>query len=146
MKKVFFLLALTIPTTDGFMPRRPLVSRNLNVHSMSTDSEETAGVFADEVQQEAKEVLEKVGWASPIDDGEMTSEDPFVKQIDAGIKADYGFGLDDLLNPAKVCSERTNCNTCVIKLIGFLNFCKLTGGELGAGSFQSSAQSRFLDR
>jgi len=84
------------------MPHRSLVSSNLNVRNMSTDSEERTGVLNDAVQQEAKEVLEKVGWASPIDDGEMTSEDPFVKQIDAGIQADYGFGLDDLLNPAKV--------------------------------------------
>ena len=86
------------------MPHRPLLSNKLNVRKLSTDSEERSGVFTDEVQQEAKEVLEKVGWASPMDDGEMTSEDPFVKDIDAGIKADYGFGLDDLLNPAKVCA------------------------------------------
>lgn len=89
------------------MPHRPLVSRSLNVRNLAGDSEEQqSGVFTEEIQQEAKEVLEKVGWASPMDDGELTSEDPFVKQIDAGIKKDYGFGLDDLLNPAKVCAIR----------------------------------------
>jgi len=72
----------------------------LNVRNMA--NEEKRGIFSDEIQQEAKEVLQKVGWASPTDDGEMTSEDPFVQQIDAGIQADFGFGLDDLLNPAKV--------------------------------------------
>eukprot|EP00526_Cylindrotheca_closterium_P017082 CAMPEP_0113620300 /NCGR_PEP_ID=MMETSP0017_2-20120614/10339_1 /TAXON_ID=2856 /ORGANISM="Cylindrotheca closterium" /LENGTH=317 /DNA_ID=CAMNT_0000529951 /DNA_START=14 /DNA_END=967 /DNA_ORIENTATION=- /assembly_acc=CAM_ASM_000147 len=102
MEKTLVLLAFTIAATDGFVPHRPLVSRNLNIRGLSADAEEKSGVFADEVQQEAKEVLEKVGWASPMDDGEMTSDDPFVKQIDAGIQADYGFGLDDLLNPAKV--------------------------------------------
>eukprot|EP00980_Cylindrotheca_fusiformis_P027974 scaffold22575_cov141-Cylindrotheca_fusiformis.AAC.5 len=69
---------------------------------MAEGTEGKTGVFSDEVQQEARDVLEKVGWARPMDDEEMTSEDPFVQQIDAGIQADYGFGLDDLLNPAKV--------------------------------------------
>ncbi|KAL3943698.1 MAG: hypothetical protein SGBAC_002243 [Bacillariaceae sp.] len=102
MEKVLVLLSITIAAIEGFTPHRPLVSRKLNVRSFSADPEEKTGVFTDEIQQEAREVLEKVGWASPMDDGEMTSEDPFVKQIDAGIQADYGFGLDDLLNPAKV--------------------------------------------
>jgi hypothetical protein len=67
-----------------------------------TDTE-NGGVFSSAVQQEAKEALESVGWARPaLDDGEMTSDDPFVKQIDAGIRSDFGVGLDDLLNPAKV--------------------------------------------
>lgn len=72
----------------------------------STEEEKTrsggGGVFSSEVQQEAKEALESVGWARPLDDGEMTSDDPFVQQIDAGIQRDFGVGLDDLLNPAKV--------------------------------------------
>jgi hypothetical protein len=58
--------------------------------------------FSEEVQQEAKEALESMGWAPPVDDGEMTSDDPFVQQIDAGIQRDFGVSLDDLLNPAKV--------------------------------------------
>eukprot|EP00586_Coscinodiscus_wailesii_P017532 CAMPEP_0172497966 /NCGR_PEP_ID=MMETSP1066-20121228/107592_1 /TAXON_ID=671091 /ORGANISM="Coscinodiscus wailesii, Strain CCMP2513" /LENGTH=270 /DNA_ID=CAMNT_0013271019 /DNA_START=285 /DNA_END=1097 /DNA_ORIENTATION=+ len=51
---------------------------------------------------EASDALTSVGWATPIDDGEMTSEDPFVKRIDAQIRTDTGVGLDELLNPAKV--------------------------------------------
>lgn len=35
-------------------------------------------------------------------DGELTSEDPFVKQIDESIRGEMGVGLDELLNPAKV--------------------------------------------
>mmetsp|Transcript_86617 Transcript_86617/g.250151 ORF Transcript_86617/g.250151 Transcript_86617/m.250151 type:complete len:326 (+) Transcript_86617:1636-2613(+) len=67
------------------------------------ETEEKSGVFSDEVQQEAREVLEKVGWARPMEgEGEMTSEDPFVQQINAGIQRDFGVDLDDLLNPAKV--------------------------------------------
>jgi hypothetical protein len=65
-------------------------------------NEERTSMFSREVQEEAKAALESVGWARPLDDGEMTSDDPFVKQIDASIKADFGVGLDDLLNPAKV--------------------------------------------
>lgn len=116
------------------MPHRPLVSRKLNVRSFSADPEERTGVFTDEIQQEAREVLEKVGWASPMDDGEMTSEDPFVKQIDAGIQADYGFGLDDLLNPAKVCVSfgRKIGATIVYRCFSFCF--ELEGRQLGARS------------
>lgn len=65
--------------------------------------DEKNNVFSDEVQQEAREVLEKVGWASPMElEGELTSDDPFVKQINEGIQRDFGVDLDDLLNPAKV--------------------------------------------
>ena len=65
-------------------------------------TDEKSGLFSDEVQQEAREVLERVGWARPQDDGEMTSDDPFVRQINEGIQRDFGVQLDDLLNPAKV--------------------------------------------
>jgi len=65
-------------------------------------TDEKNGLFSDEVQQEARDVLEKVGWASPTEGAELTSEDPFVKQINAGIQRDFGVDLDDLLNPAKV--------------------------------------------
>lgn len=52
--------------------------------------------------EEANEALASVGWSSPMDDGEMTSDDPFVKRIDAQIQEDIGVSLDELLNPAKV--------------------------------------------
>ena len=101
----YFILSTLIAAqgTNAFTSPRPILStRPLTLQKMVQETEERSGVFSDEVQQEAKEVLQKVGWAAPIDDGEMTSEDPFVQQIDAGIQEDFGFGLDDLLNPAKV--------------------------------------------
>jgi hypothetical protein len=66
-----------------------------------------SSIFSESVQAEAREVLEKVGWsgvAPDLDNPEqpMTSDDPFVQNIDAGIRKDFGVGLDDLLNPAKV--------------------------------------------
>ena len=67
------------------------------------ETEEKSGIFSEDVQQEAREVLEKVGWARPMqEDGELTSDDPFVQQINDGIRRDFGVDLDDLLNPAKV--------------------------------------------
>jgi hypothetical protein len=66
-------------------------------------TDEKGSIFSDEVQQEARDVLEKVGWARPMDgEGELTSDDPFVQQINEGIRRDFGVDLDDLLNPAKV--------------------------------------------
>lgn len=71
------------------------------------NGQKLSSVFSESVQTEAREVLEKVGWAGvapDLSDPEkpMTSDDPFVQQIDAGIREDFGVGLDDLLNPAKV--------------------------------------------
>lgn len=71
------------------------------------DAGKRSSVFSESVQEEAREVLEKVGWAGVAPDMSdpeqpMTSDDPFVQNIDAGIREDFGVGLDDLLNPAKV--------------------------------------------
>lgn len=54
------------------------------------------------VMEEANDALTSVGWAPPTSDAELTSEDPFVQQIDASIQQDMGVGLEELLNPAKV--------------------------------------------
>jgi hypothetical protein len=102
MKFLLFTTLFTAEAAHAFTFHRPMCSNMLTARKMSQETEEKSGFFSDEVQKEAQEVLEKVGWARPTDDGEMTSEDPFVQQIDAGIQEDYGFGLDDLLNPAKV--------------------------------------------
>lgn len=74
---------------------------------LNSGESKMSSVFSESVQSEAREVLEKVGWsgvAPDLDNPEqpMTSDDPFVKNIDAGIREDFGVGLDDLLNPAKV--------------------------------------------
>jgi hypothetical protein len=55
----------------------------------------------EEVQNDAREALKAVGWAMPAE-GDLTSEDPFVKAINQGIQKDIGVSLDELLNPAKV--------------------------------------------
>ena len=60
-------------------------------------------LFDSSTLAEANDALRSVGWATPMQgDGEMTSEDPFVKQIDESIRGEMGVGLDELLNPAKV--------------------------------------------
>eukprot|EP00584_Thalassiosira_punctigera_P009302 CAMPEP_0172535316 /NCGR_PEP_ID=MMETSP1067-20121228/7382_1 /TAXON_ID=265564 ORGANISM="Thalassiosira punctigera, Strain Tpunct2005C2" /NCGR_SAMPLE_ID=MMETSP1067 /ASSEMBLY_ACC=CAM_ASM_000444 /LENGTH=355 /DNA_ID=CAMNT_0013320245 /DNA_START=13 /DNA_END=1080 /DNA_ORIENTATION=- len=54
---------------------------------------------------EANDALSGVGWAgvAPMSgEGEMTSDDPFVRSIDESVRRDTGVGLDELLNPAKV--------------------------------------------
>ena len=63
-------------------------------------------LFDDATLAEANDALAGVGWgaaAPPSNDaGELTSEDPFVQQIDASVRGEVGVGLDELLNPAKV--------------------------------------------
>ena len=54
------------------------------------------------MMEEANEALTSVGWAPPTSDEELTSDDPFVKQIDLSIQKDMGVSLEELLNPAKV--------------------------------------------
>jgi hypothetical protein len=51
---------------------------------------------------DAESALANVGWMSLPEDGELSSDDPFVQEIDAGIQRDFGVKLDELLNPAKV--------------------------------------------
>lgn len=105
--KLLQTLALLAPlqSVDSFSTKLSLLaatSRISLVKRAEKTDERSSGIFSDEVQQEAKDALESVGWARPSDEAEMTSDDPFVQQIDAGIQNDFGVGLDDLLNPAKV--------------------------------------------
>lgn len=54
------------------------------------------------VLDEASDALQSVGWSSPMTTGELTSDDPFVRRIEAQIFEESGVGLEELLNPAKV--------------------------------------------
>lgn len=54
------------------------------------------------VLDEASDALQSVGWSSPMTDGELTSDDPFVLRIEAQVREESGVGLEELLNPAKV--------------------------------------------
>lgn len=99
--RAFFPVAQLATGTRSSSGRLPLQS--LQKTRVFAETEEKNGIFSDDVQQEAREVLEKVGWARPMQgEGELTSDDPFVQQINAGIRRDFGVDLDDLLNPAKV--------------------------------------------
>ena len=69
-------------------------------------------VFDDSTLAEANDALKSVGWGGMalMNDGDnreeeaaLTSDDPFVKRIDASIREETGVGLEELLNPAKVC-------------------------------------------
>jgi hypothetical protein len=55
------------------------------------------------VLQDAETALTNVEWSMPLSSDEpLSSNDPFVQAIDAGIRRDVGVALEDLLNPAKV--------------------------------------------
>jgi len=54
------------------------------------------------ILDEASDALQSVGWSAPMADNELTSDDPFVKRIEAQIFEESGVNLDQLLNPAKV--------------------------------------------
>jgi hypothetical protein len=96
-----FLLALA-SSVSGFSTIQSQTQQKNGVRSrpmvlLATPKTETQAVL-----DEANDALANVGWAPPREDGEMMSDDPFVKEIDAGIQRDFGVGLDELLNPAKV--------------------------------------------
>jgi len=97
---------LAVTDDDGSLITSSDDNYNKNEEKNSNKSK-MSSVFSESVQSEAREVLENVGWAGVapnLGDPEqpMTSDDPFVQNIDAGIRKDFGVGLDDLLNPAKV--------------------------------------------
>ncbi|CAB9526490.1 expressed unknown protein [Seminavis robusta] len=100
-------------TVSGFSSLQPLSplqaakgdrwsSRVFLSNKIKEDSSSSSGSGTQAVLDEASDALANVGWAPPREDGEMTSDDPFVQEIDAGIQRDFGVGLDELLNPAKV--------------------------------------------
>jgi len=118
--------AFTLPKC-GVVRQRKIVSSSSGVRPIRMSSEkEPAPFFANEIEEnestadessatatlererkpefmeEANDALTAVGWSSPLDDDELTSDDPFVRRIDEQIQADFGVGLEELLNPAKV--------------------------------------------
>lgn len=69
----------------------------------------------DDVEAPARDALNNVGWSLPTE-GDLTSEDPFVRSIDAGIQRDVGVPLDGLLNPAKVVNLERDLYTLRLQL------------------------------
>lgn len=68
----------------------------------SGQEERTFETEANEVLEEANDALTSVGWSRPMGADDLTSDDPFVRRINAQIEEESGVGLDGLLNPAKV--------------------------------------------
>jgi len=85
-------------TTTSFRPHQSIFRHRL---LLLAEKEPTTNGFNQAVIEDANEALQSVGWSVRPSD-ELTSEDPFVKAIDASIQAEMGVGLDELLNPAKV--------------------------------------------
>jgi hypothetical protein len=87
--------------TPRLPPTQP--ERTVALRRMAAVKKEeiTAQSATEEVQNDARAALMAVGWAMPAE-GDLTSEDPFVKAINQGIQNDIGVSLDELLNPAKV--------------------------------------------
>jgi len=92
------------PSATEATPKQDNQSNNDKPSSSSLSVKQQL-LFDSSTLQEANDALTSVGWAgvAPMQgEGEMTSEDPFVKQIDESIMKEMGVGLDQLLNPAKV--------------------------------------------
>jgi len=81
-----------IPSTSA-----PTVDDELSTIKPSTSISQSQAIL-----DEASDALQSVGWSSPMTDDELTSDDPFVKRIEAQIFEESGVTLDQLLNPAKV--------------------------------------------
>ena len=79
----------------------PDTTQQQQQQSSSSSSSSSPSTRAETIQVEAESALRNVGWSLP-EEGALTANDPFVQAIDAGIQADFGVALDDLLNPAKV--------------------------------------------
>jgi len=87
----------------------------------SGQEERTFETEANEVLEEANDALTSVGWSRPMGADDLTSDDPFVRRINAQIEEESGVGLDGLLNPAKVVNlerELFNLRLELAKLTG----------------------------
>lgn len=89
---------LFIGAASAFSPPLAIVPRRTSTRVKLQEKQQDSST----VMEEANEALTSVGWAPPSSDEELTSDDPFVRQIDASIQQDVGVSLDELLNPAKV--------------------------------------------
>lgn len=89
-------LLLAASGADAFSPKPCAITTVRRQHSSLSEKKEST------VMEDANDALTSVGWAPPTSDEELTSDDPFVRQIDLGIQKDMGVPLDELLNPAKV--------------------------------------------
>lgn len=93
-------LSLTDETTD--------TTNSSNNNKNNGEVKKKVTLFNEATIAEANDALTSVGWAGVAptvatgEEGEMTSDDPFVRQIDESIMKEMGVGLDQLLNPAKV--------------------------------------------
>jgi hypothetical protein len=98
---------------------------------MSTDKENQTTEKKEEerldIRKEASDALASVGWAPPSmmeetgEDGELTSDDPFVQRINMEIQRDMGVSLDELLNPAKVVNLERDLYNLRRELASFTN-------------------------
>ena len=138
-----FVLALASSASAfSVAPQANIITRQSTtptrlLSSPKTDNDETtAGTSTTTtVLEDANDALANVGWAPPREDGEMTSDDPFVQEIDAGIQRDFGVGLDELLNPAKVVNLERDLYNLRLELAD------VTGVTLEASSSSRSSSS-----
>lgn len=96
MRRTVATVASLLAGVSAFAPPHTL-TRRLSLSQSLLHSKQTL----EEVQSDAEEALKNVGWSMP-EEGDLSSDDPFVQAIDESIQADVGVPLDELLNPAKV--------------------------------------------
>jgi len=135
-------LALVLALATGasaFSAVRPRTTRQSTASLLKSSPEPQETNKATAVLEEATDALASVGWAAPRQDGEMTSDDPFVREIDAGIQRDFGVGLDELLNPAKVVNLERDLYNLRLELAN------LTGIELDGESTNSGLTTGACD-
>jgi len=134
---LMFLLLASVETADSFCPSiRTHALGSLKATSPDEENPVTAtmdkrqGVL-DDARDEASDALSSVGWSSPIGDGDMSADDPFVQRIDAQVRLETGVGLEELLNPAKVVNLERDLYNLRIELAN------LTSAEIEGNSMRT---------
>lgn len=131
ISKVALSLALALswtPKSSAFVCPSRRAALHPPVALWDASSKETTTERKDEVRAEAQDALNNVGWSMPAE-GDLTSDDPFVQAIDAGIQRDVGVPLDALLNPAKVVNLERDLYNLRIELASLTGRADVTVGE-----------------
>jgi len=141
----FIICSLATTAVNGFT-FTPLSTRvaGVQISRKSTFLKETNS--KEDILEEANEALASVGWSRPLDNDEMTSDDPFVKRIDAQIQEDFGVNLDELLNPAKVVNLERDLYNLRLELAsltgkGEIDVLELTTEECDGGGGGEEAET-----
>ena len=143
---VFLALGMLSNSAEAFAPRSASwVTQSRSSSSWDSFLQQKQDSSVEEVITEASDALQGVGWSAPAEDGELTSDDPFVQRINSEIMQEMGVPLDELLNPATVVNLERDLYNLRKELAIATGLGDIEVGGLTTGECDGGGQSEEID-